>query len=580
MELIYLLSIFIRLGKDSPRAMKRYERTCTSSIRSPGCSCADAAREEGKSITVPVIGKGLAPDGLDSPYSTMHPINNNTLPQMQNPGVLTPTPGLPFFSSAPPPPPSLPSSAEDMSRLRDRLMLNSLMTQPGFGLAAAWLNNLPKPIPTTKPMVDLVKGDTREEDECEVNVDNDSHTDDDKLNVSSSESDEGKSLVIKRTESPCENGSATSSDGTSSSAHSPVNLFKQHQISRMFMCRCCNWAFPDKTSLHMHIQAREEGKSITVPVIGKGLAPDGLDSPYSTMHPINNNTLPQMQNPGGEHAHSNPRPAVLLQRPAPPPSLPSSAEDMSRLRDRLMLNSLMTQPGFGLAAAWLNNLPKPIPTTKPMVDLVKGDTREEDECEVNVDNDSHTDDDKLNVSSSESDEGKSLVIKRTESPCENGSATSSDGTSSSAHSPVNLFKKGDAPSAFHHLNVDSRFVVSPSHVSPSETHSSASPNGCYDCAVYKTKLTMADNKCRYLESRGNTLQTEAVRAQAQISSAEAALRALEAETRALREQTEMLHRRLLDCQEQAVRFMQCDRVSNPQAVALFMNHLIQSTIIR
>ncbi|PIO61193.1 hypothetical protein TELCIR_17292, partial [Teladorsagia circumcincta] len=74
--------------------------------------------------------------------------------------------------------------------------------------------------------------------------------------------------------------------------------------------------------------------------------------------------------------------------------------------------------------------------------------------------------------------------------------------------------------------------------------------------------------------------TEAVRAQAQISSAEAALRALEAETRALREQTEMLHRRLLDCQEQAVRFMQCDRASNPQAVALFMNHLIQSTIIR
>nr|CDJ83142.1 Zinc finger domain containing protein [Haemonchus contortus] len=359
-----------------------------------------------------------------------------------------------------------------------------------------------------------------------------------------------------------------------------AHMYKQHQISRMFMCRCCNWAFPDKTSLHMHIQAREEGKSITVPVIGKGLAPDGVDSQYPNLHPINNNTLPQMQNPG-----------VLTPTPglpffsAPPPPLTSSTEDMSRLRDRLVLNSLMTQPGFGLAAAWLNNLPKPIPTTKPLVDLMKKDTREEDECEVNVENDSaQADDDKLNISSSESDEGKSLVIKRTESPCENGSSTSSDSLSpahtSSAHSPVNLFKKGDTPSAFHHLNVDSRFAISPSHVSPSETHSSASPNGCYDCAVYKTKLTMADNKCRYLESRGNTLQTEAVRAQAQISSAEAALRALEAETRALREQTEMLHRRLLDCQEQAVRFMQCDRASNPQAVALFMNHLIQSTIIR
>ncbi|VDK69013.1 unnamed protein product, partial [Cylicostephanus goldi] len=236
------------------------------------------------------------------------------------------------------------------------------------------------------------------------------------------------------------------------------------------MCRCCNWAFPDKTSLHMHIQAREEGKSITVPVIGKGLAPDGIDSPYSTLHSINNNTLPQIQNPGVLNAGSGL--PFFSPTPAPQPSLPSSAEDMNRLRDRLVLNSLMTQPGFGLAAAWLNNLPKPIPTTKPMVDLVK--EGQEDECEVNVDNndahnDSHNEDDKLNVSSSDSDESKSLVIKRTESPCENGSATSSDGTSSSAHSPVNLFKKSsDTPSAFHHLNVDSRFVVSPSHVSPTE----------------------------------------------------------------------------------------------------------------
>ncbi|KAK6050640.1 CENP-B DNA-binding domain protein [Cooperia oncophora] len=334
-----------------------------------------------------------------------------------------------------------------------------------------------------------------------------------------------------------------------------AHMYKQHQISRMFMCRCCNWAFPDKTSLHMHIQAREEGKSITVPVIGKGLAPDGVDSPYPNLHPINNNTLPQIQNPGV----LTPNPGLSFFS-APPPPLTSTAEDMSRLRDRLVLNSLMTQPGFGLAAAWLNNLPKPIPTTKPLVDLMKKESREEDECEVNVENDTaHAEDDKLNVSSSESDEGKSLVIKRTESPCENGSSTSSDGLSpahtSSAHSPVNLFKKGDTPSAFHHLNVDSRFVISPSHVSPSETHSSASPNGCYDCAVYKTKLTMADNKCRYLESRGNTLQTEAVRAQAQISSAEAALRALEAETRALREQTEMLHRRLLDCQATVTSFL-------------------------
>ncbi|KAI1731947.1 zinc finger transcription factor family protein 30 [Ditylenchus destructor] len=33
------------------------------------------------------------------------------------------------------------------------------------------------------------------------------------------------------------------------------HMLKFHQISRMFMCRCCNWAFPDKTSLHIHMQS-------------------------------------------------------------------------------------------------------------------------------------------------------------------------------------------------------------------------------------------------------------------------------------------------------------------------------------
>ncbi|VDM52293.1 unnamed protein product [Angiostrongylus costaricensis] len=33
------------------------------------------------------------------------------------------------------------------------------------------------------------------------------------------------------------------------------HMFRIHSISRMFMCRCCNWAFPDKTSLHIHMQS-------------------------------------------------------------------------------------------------------------------------------------------------------------------------------------------------------------------------------------------------------------------------------------------------------------------------------------
>uniref|UniRef100_A0A1I7XKI3 Aa_trans domain-containing protein n=1 Tax=Heterorhabditis bacteriophora TaxID=37862 RepID=A0A1I7XKI3_HETBA len=194
-----------------------------------------------------------------------------------------------------------------------------------------------------------------------------------------------------------------------------AHMYKQHEISRMFMCRCCNWAFPDKTSLHMHIQAREEGKSISVPVIGKGLAPQDrpVHSAFAPLHPINNNTLPQL--PGSGVLNNTPLPFF----PAPAPPLAPNQDDISRLRDRLVLNSLMTQQGFGLAAAWLNHLPKPIPTTKPPTNINVKDSAEDEDCIVNIDNDTElpNNEDKLNVSSCEPDEPKShgkREIKRSE----------------------------------------------------------------------------------------------------------------------------------------------------------------------
>ncbi|KAI6233837.1 hypothetical protein M3Y99_00875700 [Aphelenchoides fujianensis] len=60
------------------------------------------------------------------------------------------------------------------------------------------------------------------------------------------------------------------------------HMLKQHQISRMFMCRCCNWAFPDKTSLHMHTQGKQDNRTVNVPVIGKGNPP--IDSDESNGH--------------------------------------------------------------------------------------------------------------------------------------------------------------------------------------------------------------------------------------------------------------------------------------------------------
>uniref|UniRef100_A0A915IKE3 C2H2-type domain-containing protein n=1 Tax=Romanomermis culicivorax TaxID=13658 RepID=A0A915IKE3_ROMCU len=51
-----------------------------------------------------------------------------------------------------------------------------------------------------------------------------------------------------------------------------AHMYKKHQISRMFMCRCCNWAFPDKTSLHIHMQAMANGNPGNVSIIAKSLS--------------------------------------------------------------------------------------------------------------------------------------------------------------------------------------------------------------------------------------------------------------------------------------------------------------------
>lgn len=118
-----------------------------------------------------------------------------------------------------------------------------------------------------------------------------------------------------------------------------------------------------------------------------------------------------------------------------------------------MLNQLMTQQPFGLP--WLNQLPKPIPTTRPLDVFPK-----EEEMEINVEKDdqSHKSDDeeKLNSSGSDTDEPKfESSAKSSVSPC--AGSSSSTGASSPIQSPISLFKKNtNAPSAFHHLVSTSR----------------------------------------------------------------------------------------------------------------------------
>lgn len=59
-------------------------------------------------------------------------------------------------------------------------------------------------------------------------------------------------------------------------------MMRTHQIARMFMCRCCNWAFPDKTSLHLHTTSLSKtGKPGEVAVLARSFA-EG-DEPLTPM---------------------------------------------------------------------------------------------------------------------------------------------------------------------------------------------------------------------------------------------------------------------------------------------------------
>ncbi|KRZ08083.1 putative zinc finger protein C06E1.8 [Trichinella zimbabwensis] len=99
-----------------------------------------------------------------------------------------------------------------------------------------------------------------------------------------------------------------------------AHMYKSHQISRMFMCRCCNWAFPDKTSLHIHMQAMATGSPGNVSIIAKSCT-----SPPMASTPIG-----------------------VLNTSAPsgifPPVVPSRDELINRLRERAMVRGIANPP--------------------------------------------------------------------------------------------------------------------------------------------------------------------------------------------------------------------------------------------
>ncbi|KRY21934.1 putative zinc finger protein C06E1.8 [Trichinella patagoniensis] len=103
-----------------------------------------------------------------------------------------------------------------------------------------------------------------------------------------------------------------------------------------------------------------------------------------------------------------------------------------------------------------------------------------------------------------------------------------------------------------------------SGASPKPTSTSGGGSGellsvsgsCFDCQLSKGKVAQAENRCRFLESKTTSQESKISRLETRISTLEANNRRFDAETHLLRDHCEKLERRILECQDRALRYLQ------------------------
>ncbi|CAI5455903.1 unnamed protein product [Caenorhabditis angaria] len=275
------------------------------------------------------------------------------------------------------------------------------------------------------------------------------------------------------------------------------HMFRLHNISRMFMCRCCNWAFPDKTSLHIHMQSMlRNGSPGDVAVLARSSS-EGDDSPirspislkkqiiHHQQHLHNNNHMssifPNLVKPGGESTSS--------------PSKAPFPLDLS-----VGPNQFLT--------AWLAN--------NPLNTANLGFLKKPEEEKIKVEDMSEYDE--LEVRTTEEDMSNDLIVsprsvivknenekKRKFSYDDNVDVDVEGDEEIEPPLKMTIIEK-EEHHHHHHISHDQPSpTVSDSHISGSSSHSGESAK-CFDCQVAKGKLSAAEEKCKNYEKQIRDLQ--------------------------------------------------------------------------
>lgn len=292
------------------------------------------------------------------------------------------------------------------------------------------------------------------------------------------------------------------------------HMFRMHSISRMFMCRCCNWAFPDKTSLHIHMQSMlRNGTPGEVAVLARSSTEDGSSdsgeacsfSPEQLQHKLlgNNNSSKIMNNNLGSIFPSTLKQENLLQFMQKDNVL--GGLDVSTLSSNQWLS------------AWLANNPFAPNLGLGMSATGSKNSGTHDDDDMKEDHESDMDDDVLEIETTEEDlkEEEMAAISPRSTMKEGGDEEKIDMKGSlkrKATRPIQMTKTDEpenAPESLLNVTLDEKEclaeqlspTVSDSHTSGTSSHRGDSPRKCFDCQVTKGQLLLSEAKSRQYESK-------------------------------------------------------------------------------
>ncbi len=112
-----------------------------------------------------------------------------------------------------------------------------------------------------------------------------------------------------------------------------------------------------------------------------------------------------------------------------------------------------------------------------------------------------------------------------------------------------------------------------------QQNGSPNANGhCFSCQLLKGKLGLADNRNRFLEGKVTSLESKIGRMESRIATLDSNTRRYETEGKVLREQNENLQRKLMECQEKALLFLQRG-IGDVAATQKFLTEILQTTYL-